>query len=313
MNSAETDPLELVNDYLIDLQSRITSRIEEFEPSARFISDRWTRAEGGGGDTRVISDGELMERGGVNFSRISGDSLPAPATAARPQIAGQPFEAMGVSLVLHPNNPYVPTTHLNVRFFSTTGDDPIWWFGGGFDLTPYYANLEDVKHWHQTAKNRLDPIDAGLYPTFKKWCDEYFFLPHRGEARGIGGTFFDDLGPTETKASAGFSFEKCFEVMRAVGDGFLDAYIPIVEKRRNTPFGDRERAFQCMRRGRYVEFNLLYDRGTHFGLQSGGRTESILMSLPPETHWQYCYTPEPGSEEEKLTKDFLPARDWVDA
>ena len=306
-NSPNPDPRIQVKQYLTGLQDQICARLEEIDGKGQFASDLWTRAEGGGGDTRVLSDGGVIERGGVNFSHVSGAELPAAATAARPQLAGRPFEAMGVSLVIHPKNPFVPTTHLNVRFFTTSGEDPIWWFGGGFDLTPYYPFEEDCRHWHQTAKNALDCHDATLYPRFKEWCDRYFHLPHRGEARGIGGIFFDDLGGHEDS----LDFEGAFAILRSVGSAFLEAYIPIVERRKETAYGDREREFQLMRRGRYVEFNLIHDRGTHFGLQSGGRTESILMSMPPLVTWKYDWKPEPGSAEERLTAEFLAPRDWA--
>ncbi len=299
--------LDRVKEYLQGLQDQICGALEQVDGGARFVSDLWSRAEGGGGDTRVLAKGAVFERGGVNFSHVHGATLPAAATQARPQLAGRPFEAMGVSLVMHPENPYVPTTHMNVRFFTTTGDEPIWWFGGGFDLTPYYPFEEDARHWHQMAKNALDAHGESLYPRFKEWCDRYFHLPHRGEARGIGGIFFDDLGGGEDA----IDFEEGFSILRSVGSAFLDAYLPIVERRKSTAFGERERAFQLMRRGRYVEFNLIHDRGTHFGLQSGGRTESILMSMPPHVTWEYNWTPRPGSPEERLTAEFLPPRDWV--
>jgi coproporphyrinogen III oxidase len=287
--------LQAVEDYFTGLQGRIVAALETID-GKRFATDRWTRAEGGGGVTRVIEEGSVFERGGVNFSRVRGAALPASASAARPQIAGRPYDAMGVSLVLHPRNPYCPTVHLNVRFFSSGAT---WWFGGGMDLTPYYGFEEDAQHFHATCRKAV----GNHYPHFKKWCDEYFFLKHRNEPRGIGGIFFDDLAEPD--------FDTCFGLVRAVGEHFIPAYGPILERRRATPFGERERAFQAYRRGRYVEFNLVYDRGTLFGLQSGGRTESILMSLPPVVNWRYDWKPEPGSAEEKLYAEFLKARDWA--
>ena len=290
---------EDVSRYLGGLQSSIVASLEQID-GARFREDRWSRGEGGGGITRVIEEGNVFERGGVNFSRVQGRELPPSATAARPQLAGRPYDAMGVSLVLHPRNPHCPTAHMNVRFFAA-GD--IWWFGGGMDLTPYYGYEDDARHFHAACRAALEPFDAEYYPRFKRWCDEYFFIRHRGEPRGVGGIFFDDF------SERGFDF--AFAMTRAVGDAFAAAYVPIVEKRRGTPYGERERAFQAYRRGRYVEFNLVYDRGTLFGLQSGGRTESILMSLPPVVAWRYDWKPEPGSAEEALYRDFLRARDWA--
>ena len=284
-----------VEEYFTGLQARIVAALEAIDGKS-FAADRWSRAEGGGGITRVIEDGNVFERGGVNFSRVQGKSLPASASAARPQIAGRAFDAMGVSLVLHPRNPYCPTVHLNVRFFAA-GD--AWWFGGGMDLTPYYGFEEDARHFHATCKKAV----GSHYPRFKSWCDEYFFLKHRNEPRGIGGLFFDDLSDPD--------FDACFGLVQSVGDHFIPAYGAILERRRAHPFGERERAFQAYRRGRYVEFNLVYDRGTLFGLQSGGRTESILVSMPPLVSWRYDWKPEPGSAEEKLYKDFLKPRDWV--
>jgi coproporphyrinogen III oxidase len=292
-----------VRAWLAGLQEGLVAALERADGRARFTCDRWQRPEGGGGESRVIRDGDLLEQGGVNFSEVSGASLPASATAARPTLAGAPFTAMGVSLVLHPWNPHVPTTHLNLRFFSATpaGAEPAWWFGGGFDLTPFYPVREDVLHWHRTAREACAGL-PGSYAKYKEWCDRYFFLPHRNEARGVGGLFFDDLNAP--------SFAACFEFARAVGDAFLKAWLPIADRRRATPFGERERAFQLLRRGRYVEFNLVYDRGTLFGLQTGGRTESILMSLPPLVRWEYGYVPEPGSAEAELA-DWLRPRDWL--
>jgi coproporphyrinogen III oxidase len=290
---------QAVHDYFIGLQSRIVGRLETLDGRG-FRHDAWQRAEGGGGTSRVLEAGNVFERGGVNLSRVRGSQLPPSASALRPQLAGLPWEAMGVSLVLHPRNPYCPTVHLNVRFFCA-GD--AWWFGGGMDLTPYYAFEEDARHFHAACKAALAPFGAHYYPRFKRWCDEYFHLKHRNEPRGIGGVFFDDLADVD--------FDFSFRLARAVGDAFLDAYVPIVEKRRALAFGDRQRDFQLYRRGRYVEFNLVYDRGTLFGLQSGGRTESILMSMPPQAAWRYDWTPEPGSPEEKLYTDFLKVRDWT--
>ncbi|MEW5887661.1 MAG: oxygen-dependent coproporphyrinogen oxidase [Pseudomonadota bacterium] len=293
-----------VKDYLLDLQSRIVAALEAFDGQP-FRMDQWDRPGGGGGVTRVIEEGDFFERGGVNFSHVFGEGLPPAATAARPELAGRGFEAMGVSLVLHPRNPYCPTTHLNVRFLQATkpGEDPVWWFGGGMDLTPYYGFEEDARHFHAICRDALASFGADCYARYKEWCDRYFFLKHRNEPRGIGGVFYDDLNEG--------GFERCFALTRSVGDHFLAAYLPIVERRKDLPYGSRERDFQCYRRGRYVEFNLVFDRGTLFGLQSGGRTESILMSLPPQVKWRYDWQPEPGSPEEKLYADFLVARDWL--
>lgn len=294
-----------VKNYLLELQNQICDALQQEDGSGQFLEDTWVRTEGGGGRSRVIENGAVFEKGGVNFSHVFGNQMPASATAHRPELAGRSFEAMGVSLVIHPHNPYVPTSHANVRFFiaEKEGAAPVWWFGGGYDLTPYYGNEEDCKHWHQTAKNACDPLGQHVYPGFKKWCDEYFYLKHRNEARGVGGLFFDDYNAE--------SFDHSFALMRAVGDSYIKAYQPIVAARKNTAYGERERDFQLYRRGRYVEFNLVYDRGTLFGLQTGGRTESILMSLPPLVKWQYNWQPEAGSAEEKLYTDFLPARDWI--
>lgn len=293
-----------VRDYLTGLQDRIVAALEAVD-GGKFRRDAWTRAEGGGGDSRVIEASGVLERGGVNFSHVAGARLPASATAARPVLAGRGFEAMGVSLVLHPGNPYVPTVHMNVRCLLATrdGEAPVWWFGGGMDLTPYYGFEEDAVHFHRTCKRALDPFGAELHPRFKRWCDEYFHLRHRSEPRGVGGIFFDDLSAPD--------FETCFAIARSVGDHFLPAYLPIVDRRRDTPYGEREREFQAYRRGRYVEFNLVYDRGTLFGLQSGGRTESILMSLPPVVKWRYDWAPEPGTPEARLYEVFLVPRDWA--
>jgi len=293
-----------VKTYLLALQARIVAALEQLDGKP-FARDAWDRPEGGGGITRVIEDGNVFERGGVNFSHVTGNSLPPSAAAGRPELAGRSWEAMGVSLVLHPRNPYVPTVHMNVRFFTTSAADaePVWWFGGGMDLTPYYGFEEDARHFHQSCKDALTPFGADLYPRFKQWCDEYFYLKHRKEARGVGGIFFDDFNALD--------FAQSFAMMQSVGDRFLDAYLPIMQRRQPMPYGERERDFQAYRRGRYVEFNLVYDRGTLFGLQSGGRTESILMSMPPIVKWRYDWQPEPGSSEARLYRDFLPHRDWV--
>jgi coproporphyrinogen III oxidase len=297
--------IERVNSYLQRLQKTITSELQQIDASAEFETDTWQRDAGGGGRSMVLRDGAVFEQAGVNYSEVYGDNLPASASAHRPELAGRQFRAMGVSLVIHPDNPYIPTSHANVRFFvaEKPGEAPIWWFGGGFDLTPYYGFEEDCIHWHQIAKQACDPYGAGRYDEYKKWCDEYFYLKHRGEARGIGGLFFDDLNEPD--------FEQAFAFMRSVGDHYLPAYTPIVERHKNDAYGEGEKKFQLYRRGRYVEFNLVYDRGTLFGLQSGGRTESILMSLPPVVNWRYNYQAEAGSEEAKLTDYFLEARDWL--
>jgi coproporphyrinogen III oxidase len=294
-----------VKNYLLGLQASICTGLEAEDDGARFIEDAWIRPEGGGGRSRVLNEGAVFEQAGVNFSHVIGTGMPASATAHRPELAGRGFEALGVSLVIHPRNPYAPTSHANVRFFiaSKEGAEPIWWFGGGFDLTPYYGFEEDAVHWHRTARNACEPFGAGVYPRYKQWCDEYFFLKHRSEPRGIGGLFFDDLNEG--------GFERCFAFMRSVGDHYLPAYRPIVARRKAAPHGERERDFQLYRRGRYVEFNLIYDRGTLFGLQSGGRTESILMSLPPLVKWRYNWRPAAGTEEARLYSDFLRPRDWL--
>jgi coproporphyrinogen III oxidase len=292
-------PSRAVHDFLAGLQARLIAALEA-EDGARFGTDTWQRAEGGGGVTRVLEEGTVFERAGVNVSRVQGASLPPSATASRPQLAGRPYDAMGLSLVLHPRNPYCPTVHLNVRFFSA-GDT--WWFGGGMDLTPYYGFAEDARHFHAACRDALAPFGAEYYPRYKRWCDEYFRLRHRGEPRGIGGIFFDDLADRD--------FDFSFALTRAVGEQFLAAYLPILQRRKALAYGERERAFQAYRRGRYVEFNLVYDRGTLFGLQSGGRTESILMSLPPRVEWRYDWKPEPGSAEETLYREFLLPKDWV--
>jgi coproporphyrinogen III oxidase len=331
---------DVVRSYLLDLQSRIVASLEAFDGKP-FQTDSWDRPGGGGGITRVIEGGNFFERGGVNFSHVMGDRLPPSATANRPELEGASFEAMGVSLVLHPRNPHCPTVHMNVRFFSArpdsrteaeststprfaasplrrNGDErtparhaqapsqstqPSWWFGGGMDLTPYYTTEQDVRHFHKACRMAVTPFGADLHPRFKDWCDRYFFLKHRNEPRGVGGLFFDDFNE--------LGFEQCFGLTASVGDAFLDAYLPIIERNRDKPYGEREREFQAYRRGRYVEFNLVFDRGTLFGLQSGGRTESILMSMPPVVNWRYDWHPEPGSPEARLYTDFLTARAWV--
>jgi coproporphyrinogen III oxidase len=293
-----------VRDYLEALKARIVEALERTDGRARFRHDRWRREAGGGGETSVLRGGKVFEQAGIGFSHVHGGELPPSATRARPELAGARFEALGVSLVLHPENPHVPTTHANLRFFNAEKEGGgAWWFGGGFDLTPYYPVHEDVLHWHRMAHAACAGFGDDVYPRYKKWCDDYFWLPHRNETRGAGGLFFDDLHE--------WGFERCFEFLRSVGDAFLPAYLPIVAARRDTPWGEREREFQLYRRGRYVEFNLLYDRGTLFGLQSGGRTESILMSLPPRVRWEYGWRPEPGSPEERLYTDYLRPRDWL--
>jgi coproporphyrinogen III oxidase len=293
-----------VRDYLTGLQSRIVADVEALD-GRTFRRDEWRRDEGGGGASCLLEGGNLLERGGVGFSHVMGAALPPSASAARPELAGRAFQALGVSLVFHPRNPYVPTVHMNVRFFIATkpAADPVWWFGGGMDLTPYYGFEEDAVHFHRTCRAALEPFGAHYYPRFKKWCDEYFYLKHRQEPRGIGGIFFDDL--------AEIGFDASFGLLRSVGDHFLDAWLPIARRRREISYGARERDFQAYRRGRYVEFNLVYDRGTLFGLQSGGRTESILMSLPPVVNWRYDWHPQPGTPEARLYTDFLRPRDWA--
>jgi coproporphyrinogen III oxidase len=295
--------IDRIADYLTGLQDRLCAGFEDSDGKASFREDCWERPEGGGGRTRVLEGGGTFEKGGVNYSLVHGDALPAAASARRPELAGRSFRALGVSVVMHPVNPYVPTSHANVRFFMAEKDgaEPVWWFGGGFDLTPYYPYDEDCRHWHRTARELCRPFGESVYADHKRWCDEYFFLKHRNETRGIGGLFFDDLNE--------WGFERCFDYLRAVGDGYLEAYRPIVEQRKHTAYGQHELNFQRYRRGRYVEFNLVYDRGTLFGLQSGGRTESILMSLPPVAHWKYDYQPELASAEARLA-DYLTPRDW---
>jgi coproporphyrinogen III oxidase len=301
--------IDAVREYLLDLQNCITLALEAEDGQGRFIEDTWESDEGGGGKSRLLQDGAVFEQAGINFSHVFGSRLPASATAHRPELAGRHFQAMGVSLVIHPKNPFIPTSHANVRFIvaDTPSEKPgassIWWFGGGFDLTPYYGFEDDAVHWHRTAREACAPFGGDVYPRFKKWCDDYFFIKHRNEPRGIGGLFFDDLNEN--------GFERCFQLMRSIGDHYLPAYQPIVARRKHLPYGERERDFQLYRRGRYVEFNLVYDRGTLFGLQSNGRAESILMSLPPLVKWRYNWHPEPGTPEARLYDIFLKARDWL--
>ena len=296
--------IDVVIEFLKALQDQICSALEDADGTGKFVEDNWQRAEGGGGRTRVLTNGSVIEQGGVNFSVVSGDKLPPSATAHRPELAGRKWQACGVSLVIHPKNPFIPTSHANVRFFiaEKEGEAPVWWFGGGFDLTPFYPFKEDVVHWHQTAKDICQPFGDDIYPQYKKWCDEYFYLKHRNETRGVGGLFFDDLNQ--------WDFDQCFDFMKAVGAGFIDAYIPLMNKRKDTPFDDNQRQFQLYRRGRYVEFNLVFDRGTLFGLQSGGRTESILMSMPPLARWEYNFQAAPDSAEAKL-QDYLVPQNWL--
>lgn len=297
--------IEAVKEYLLELQERICAALAETDGGPGFLEDSWQRPGGGGGRSRVLEKGKVFEKAGVNFSHVFGDGLPPSATAARPELAGRSFQALGVSLVIHPENPYIPTSHANVRFFIAEKADaePVWWFGGGFDLTPYYGFDEDVVHWHRTARDACQPFGEEIYPRYKQWCDHYFFLRHRNEPRGVGGIFFDDLNE--------WGFERSFAFMQAVGNAYLPAYLPIVEKRKTMAWGEREREFQLYRRGRYVEFNLVYDRGTLFGLQSGGRAESILMSLPPLVSWRYDWKPEPGTPEAALYDRFLKPVDWL--
>ena len=293
-----------VKEFLLELQELIVQRLEQVDGTP-FRRDEWQRPEGGGGISRLVEEGNVLERGGVNFSHVMGDKLPPSASAHRPELTGRRWEAMGVSLVMHPRNPYAPTSHMNVRFFvaEKEGEAPVWWFGGGMDMTPYYGFEEDATHFHTMCRKSLEPFGQDYYPRYKKWCDEYFFLKHRNEPRGIGGIFFDDLNTGD--------FEHCFNLIESVGDHYLPAYVPILEARADKPYGERERDFQLYRRGRYVEFNLVFDRGTLFGLQSGGRTESILMSMPPLVKWRYDWHPEAGSEEARLYTDFLRPRDWL--
>ena len=297
--------IDAVKTYLLELQDSICEALAEEDGRNDFLTDEWQRAEGGGGRSRVLADGAVFEKAGVNFSHVQGDSLPPSASAARPELAGRSFQAMGVSLVIHPHNPYVPTSHANVRLFvaEKPGEEPVWWFGGGYDLTPYYGNTQDCISWHREAAAACAPFGDDVYPRYKAWCDEYFYLKHRDEPRGIGGLFFDDFNHLD--------FATSFDFIQSVGDSFIKAYRPIVARRKATPFGERERQFQLYRRGRYVEFNLVFDRGTLFGLQSGGRTESILMSLPPLVRWEYDYQPEPDTAEAQLTDFYLKDRDWL--
>lgn len=299
--------INTVKQYLLHLQDDICAQLAEEDGRASFEEELWERPAGGGGRTRVLTNGAVFEQGGVNFSHVFGDKLPPSATAQRPELTGRSFQALGVSLVIHPLNPMIPTSHANVRFFvaEKPGEEPVWWFGGGFDLTPYYGFEEDCIAWHQMAKAACDPFGAEVYPRFKQWCDDYFFLKHRNEPRGIGGLFFDDLNA--------WGFERTFAFIQSVGNHYIQAYRPIVTKRKHLPFTETQRDFQLYRRGRYVEFNLVYDRGTLFGLQSGGRTESILMSLPPLVKWRYNWQPQAGTEEAKLYTDFLRPRDWLNA
>ena len=301
MNNLDTAPIK---EYLLELQELIVERMEQIDGKP-FLRDSWVRPEGGGGTSCVLEEGNVLERGGVNFSHVFGGNLPPSASALRPELAGHSFEAMGVSLVFHPRNPYAPTVHLNVRFFMATkpGAEPVWWFGGGMDLTPYYGFEEDAAHFHRACRNALNPFDAAYYPRFKAWCDSYFFLKHRNEPRGIGGIFLDDFNERD--------FDFSFNLMQSVGDHFLSAYAPILERRMDTPYGERERDFQAYRRGRYVEFNLVYDRGTLFGLQSNGRAESILVSMPPVVKWRYHWQPEADTAEARLYSDFLTGKDWL--
>jgi coproporphyrinogen III oxidase len=301
----DTESIGEVKEYLLRKQHQFCMALEETDGQAKFIEDSWQREQGGGGLSCVLSNGRVFEQVGVNFSHVYGDAMPASATAHRPELSGRSFQAMGLSLVAHPQNPFVPTSHANIRFFIAERDNEqaIWWFGGGYDLTPYYGFTEDCRHWHQTALNACKPFGDEVYPKYKQWCDEYFFLKHRNEARGIGGLFFDDLNC--------WDFITCFAFLKSVADSWPEAYLPIVNKRHATPFGEKERDFQLYRRGRYVEFNLVYDRGTLFGLQTGGRTESILMSLPPLVKWRYNWQPEPGSKEEQLYARYLRPRDWI--
>ena len=299
------DYLKQVKSYLMSLQDAICQQLAQADGEQSFQEDSWDRPGGGGGRSRIIKNGAVFEQGGVGFSHVYGEKMPASATAHRPELEGRDFNACGVSLVMHPENPMVPTVHMNVRFFiaQKEGEEPVWWFGGGFDLTPFYPFDEDIIEWHQQAKNALDSVDEKLYPEYKAWCDDYFFLKHRDEARGVGGIFFDDLNDR--------SFDECFSVIKAVGDAFTKAYLPIVERRKNLAYTQQQRDFQLYRRGRYVEFNLVWDRGTLFGLQTGGRTESILMSMPPLARWEYDWQAEPGSAEEQLTEYYLKPRDWL--
>jgi coproporphyrinogen III oxidase len=301
----DNNAIEQVKSYLLGLQNSICAALADEDGETGFLEDSWQRPEGGGGCSRVLTEGAVFEKAGVNFSHVLGESLPATASALRPELAGRGFQAMGVSLVIHPHNPYVPTSHANVRLFVAEKDgvEPVWWFGGGFDLTPFYGNEEDCRHWHETSRAACQPFGEDVYARFKSWCDDYFYIKHRGEPRGVGGLFFDDLNE--------WDFATSFAFLRSVGDAYLQAYLPIVQRRKQQPYGERERQFQLYRRGRYVEFNLVYDRGTLFGLQSNGRTESILMSMPPLVRWDYDYQPAAGSEESRLTEYYLTGRDWL--
>ncbi len=303
--SIPENAIHQIKSYLLQLQNSICASLEEIDGQSQFFEESWERSGGGGGITRVLSNSRLFAKAGVNFSHVSGEQLPASASAHRPELAGRHFTALGVSLVIHPENPYIPTSHANVRFFiaEKEGADPVWWFGGGFDLTPYYGFVDDCQHWHQTAYDACHPFGSSIYPKFKKWCDNYFFIKHRNEARGIGGLFFDDYNE--------ISFDHSFSLMQSIGDHYIEAYAPIVSRRKSYPFGEREKAFQNYRRGRYVEFNLVYDRGTLFGLQSGGRIESILISLPPLVSWQYNWQPIPGTKEAELYEKYLKPIDWA--
>ncbi|TYK64791.1 oxygen-dependent coproporphyrinogen oxidase [Colwellia echini] len=306
-STPSTTPIEIapIIEFFKSLQDKICSALTDADGSGEFIEDNWKRAEGGGGRTRVMTNGTIIEQGGVNFSVVSGDKLPPSATAHRPELAGRTWQACGVSLVIHPKNPHIPTSHANVRFFiaEKEGEAPVWWFGGGFDLTPFYPNDDDIKHWHQTAFDLCQPFGENVYNDHKKWCDEYFYLKHRDETRGVGGLFFDDLNQ--------WDFDTCFDYVKAVGQGFIDAYVPIMQRGKDIEYGEAERQFQLYRRGRYVEFNLVFDRGTLFGLQSGGRTESILMSMPPLARWEYNFQADEGSAEAKLA-NYLSPKDWLD-
>ena len=303
-NKNQVPDISIVIDFLKKLQDQICQALEKADGNGQFIEDNWKRKEGGGGRTRVLTNGDVIEQGGVNFSVVSGDKLPPSATAHRPELAGRTWKACGVSLVIHPKNPHIPTSHANVRFFiaEKEGEEPVWWFGGGFDLTPFYPIDEDVIHWHQVAHDLCSPFGEKVYSDYKKWCDEYFYLKHRDETRGVGGLFFDDLNK--------WDFDTCLDYIKAVGQGYIDAYVPIMNRRKNDEYTEQQRQFQLYRRGRYVEFNLVFDRGTLFGLQSGGRTESILMSMPPLARWEYNYQPEENSDEAKLSHYLIP-RDWV--
>jgi len=317
--------IDVIKNYLLNLQDSICDQLAKEDGGAEFVVDNWQREKDpkkpgmtGGGRTSLLVDGNIIEQGGVNFSHVHGESMPASATAHRPELAGRSFQAMGVSLVIHPHNPMIPTSHANVRFFiaEKEGEEPVWWFGGGFDLTPYYGNEEDCIHWHQTAKDACDPFGDGVYPKFKQWCDDYFYLKHRDEQRGIGGLFFDDLNEdfdikNLNSDNKKWDFDTCFNFLQSVGDSYIKAYLPIMAKRKSLEFTEEQREFQLYRRGRYVEYNLVYDRGTLFGLQSGGRTESILMSLPPLVKWKYDWHAEAGSEEARLYDYYIKPRDWL--